>query len=213
MDAKGREFNGFLGGANYNCWAVLFGFTKRFYRKALGKETFRNPIKVVDLGCGSGSLTLALAERMHAGSELYGVDISVDQLNYANRFVSNYACKLKFLNSSMDQLPFNHDFFDWVITSMALHETPPEVRRRAIKEAARVLKGNGKLLLVDWSRPKFGLWGIVWFPLVYFKKKELKDDNWNNAYKDICEAEGLELIEDCYINSIARRQVFQKKLS
>ena len=37
------------------------------------------------------------------------------------------------------------------MTSMAIHETPPEIRRAAIRETSRVLKKNGLFVLVDWS--------------------------------------------------------------
>jgi len=108
----------------------------------------------------------------------------------------------------MDELPFEDGSFDCVMSSMAIHETPPAVRRAAIRETARVLKDGGTFIYVDWCKPKFGLLGIFWFPLVYFGKSN--GDNWNNVYPELCRVAGLTPVEDYYINSIARRQVFKK---
>ena len=57
-----------------------------------------------------------------------------------------FACRLEFLKASMDELPFFDGYFDLVMTSMALHETPPAVRRAAIAETARLLRPGGTFL-------------------------------------------------------------------
>ncbi|MDR0603305.1 MAG: hypothetical protein LBG80_03265, partial [Bacteroidales bacterium] len=66
----------------------------------------------------------------------------------------------------------------------------------------------GSFILVDWSKPKFGLWGVFWFPMICWGTQN--KDNWKNVYPELCRQNGLQLKEDCYINSIARRQVFIK---
>ena len=106
------------------------------------------------------------------------------------------------------QFPNNH--FDIVITSMALRETPSDVRRRAIKETTHVLKREGRFILVDWSKPKFGLFGVLWFPFLLIKSGR---DNRNNTYKTLCKNEELMLKEDNYLNSVYRRQVFLKEMN
>jgi hypothetical protein len=53
------------------------------------------------------------------------------------------------------------------------------------------------------------LWGIVWFPMICWGAQNR--DNWRNVYPELCRQNGLQLKEDRYINSIARRQVFKKK--
>lgn len=209
MENKGREFRGMLGGANYRKISALFGMGPKFYRKGLGSIALGPGMRALDLGCGPGALSFALAERAHHASSITGIDLSDDQLHYAKRFSGNYRCGLDFRKNSMDELPFPDGHFDLVMTSMAIHETPPEVRRGAIREAARVLKPDGTFLLVDWGRPKLGLWGIVWFPFVRFG--EMNRDNWNNVYPALCRQCGLDQVEDSYITSLVRRQAFIKR--
>jgi len=208
MHKKGRAFTGMKGGAHYKRWAGLFGFNTAYYHRAIGKIQLEETMKALDLGCGPGALCFALAEQAHPSSEIYGLDISDDQLDYARQYAGKYHCTLTFQQGSMDELKFPDSHFDLVMTSMALHATPPEVRRAAIAETARVLKRNGQFLLVDWSKPKINLWGILWFPFVRWGKSN--HDNWHNTYRQLCETQGLTLEDDTYITSIARRQVFRK---
>lgn len=208
---KGNEFKGLAGGKNYKRFAKVLGMNEQFYRKGIGNVYLDQNMKALDLGCGPGALSFALAENAHNDSEIIGIDISTDQLRYADSNKHKYNCKLEFLNCSMDELAFPANSFDYVISSMALHETPPKVRRASIKEVSRVLKPSGLFIYVDWSKPKFGLWGLVWLPMVSFGSKN--QDNWNNNYVQICKTNNLIQIEDGYINSIARRQVFAKGIN
>ncbi len=165
-------------------------------------------MKALDLGCGPGALCFALAENRPA-SEIYGLDISDDQLDYARLgYADKYQCTLTFQQGSMDELKFPDGHFDLVMTSWRCTLLRRRSRRAAIVETARVLKNNGRFLLVDWSKPKFGLWGILWFP--FMRWGEMNQDNWRNTYRQLCEKQGLTLEEDAYITSIARRQVFRK---
>lgn len=209
MEYKGRAFKGAVAGSGYLRWAKVMGLTNKFYRKAIGNKSFLEPIEVLDLGCGPGPLTFALADSLPEGSRITGIDISDDQLDYARLAAAGYPYKPEFLNRSMDELDFPDNHFDLVVTSMALHETPPQVRRRTIKEVARVLRPGGEFILVDWSKPRFGLYGILWYPML--RLGEDTRDNRNNTYPSLCAAEGLVLTEDDYLNSIYRRQVFKKQ--
>lgn len=208
MNHKGNEFKGFRGGKNYKRVASLWGMDTEFYRKGLGDISLGAGMRAIDLGCGPGALSFALAEKAHHESSITGIDLSDDQINYAKKFTGNFRCALDFKKISMDDLPFEDNSADIVMTSMALHETPPEVRRGAIKEAARVLKKEGTFLLVDWCRPLSLGVRALWSPMFLFPKMR---DNWDNVYPELCAEAGFSMEEDYYISTIARRQVFIKK--
>lgn len=205
---KGNEFKGLAGGKNYVRFARWFGMNERFYDKAFGNIAVTDRLKILDLGCGPGAVSFAMAQKAEKNTEITGIDISESQLEYARSQAGKFHCKLNFLNMSMDELAFPDNHFDIIVSSMALHETPPEVRRAAIKEVARTLKKGGLFIYVDWSRPRFGILGAVWLPLICWGERN--KDNWHNAYLELCIESGLNRIEDYYINSITRRQVFLK---
>ena len=206
---KGNVFNGIRGGKNYKRGASLLGLKTDFYKKGIGDIKPGKGMKALDLGCGPGALSFALAEKAYEDSLITGIDLSEDQLNFARKNSGQFRCSLEFRNISMDELPFPDNHFDIVMTSMALHETPPEVRRGAIKETARVLRKGGTFILVDWSRPVSVIMRVLWSPLLLSGKNSR--DNWYNIYPELCAASGLQLKEDYYINSFARRQLFIKE--
>jgi demethylmenaquinone methyltransferase/2-methoxy-6-polyprenyl-1,4-benzoquinol methylase len=205
---KGRSFQGAMGGANYDRWTDWFGMGPAFYRKAVFGLTLGRNVRILDLGCGTGSLSVALAERTCGGAKIFGVDISEDQLSRARQKTVTMPGQFEFVNCSMDELVYSDDCFDVVATSMALHETPCDVRRGAIREVARVLKPKGLFLLVDWSKPRWGLMAALWLPFLFFGEWR---DNWNNTYYSVCEDSGLQRTDDSYISSLIRRQVFVKR--
>lgn len=210
---KGKAFTGIWAGKGYMMLTKLFGFTRTFYMRALGDVPVEGDVTVLDLGCGPGVLGFALAKRMTPGSALYGVDLSEDQIRYAQEHAADAGPAMRFSVGSMDDLAFPDGTFELVVTSMAMHEASPAVRPKAIREVARVLKPGGRFLLVDWSRPKFGLLGLIWLPLLLPGVNKGNADNWNNRYREYCRENGMELLEDRYINSLARRQLFRKTVT
>lgn len=202
------KFEGRNAGKNYDLKALLFGFNSSFYKKAIDNIAILDDAKVLDLGCGTGNLSLAIAND-YPESKIVGIDISNDQLYYGRLKAKDYQ-NIEFLNSSIDNLDFKDEYFDLVVSSMVFHGVSPKIRRIAIKEVCRVLKENGKFLLVDWSKPRFGLKGIVGLS---FRLKKDTEDNWNNNYIDIASANSLFLKYDNYIDSLTRKQLFVKDVS
>ncbi len=102
---------------------------------------------VLDVGCGTGRVCAQLAKE---GVHYTGIDISEEQINQARK-----ACPQgKFFTGSMLELPFPDNSFDAVLHIAALHHLlTKEERARALREAARVLKPGGKLLITV-----MGLW-------------------------------------------------------
>jgi len=99
---------------------------------------------VLDLGCGTG-WTLRYAANRWQG-EFYGVDISSKMVERAQAKSRSYG-NLHFYKSRVEELPFDDDFFDVVLSSYAFHHfSNPE---KALREANRVLKPKGKLYILD----------------------------------------------------------------
>jgi ubiquinone/menaquinone biosynthesis C-methylase UbiE len=96
--------------------------------------------RALDLGCGTGVITLALAER---GFAVVGVDHSPDMLAIAEQKLerSRAAGKHELMTADVRDLPFASDEFDCVTCQGLLHHL--EDIRPCIAELARVLKPGG----------------------------------------------------------------------
>lgn len=204
---KGTVFDGFAAGSNYDRFASISGFGPSLYRKAAAELPLRQGMRVLDLGCGTAFFGIAVAELIGDGSEIHGVDLSEKQLNHARSKTQDSSASFEFRCCSMHELPYEDATFGAVITSLALHAVPPEVRRGAIRETSRVLEPGGIFGLVEWGKPRFGLWGLIWLPMLL---RGRGGDNWQNTYPRLCREVGLQPVKDVYLNSLVRCQIFKK---
>lgn len=111
--------------------ARLFGFGPSVYRRVAQALPLRPGMRVLDMGCGTASLGLAMAERIGAGGCIHDLDLSQDQLAHAGRKTNQSDVTFEFHQCSMDEFSFEPATFDAIVTCMAFHEVTPEVRRAA----------------------------------------------------------------------------------
>lgn len=205
---KGTAFNGLVSGQNYDIFARLFGLNAAFYAAAVKGLALGPDMAALDLGCGTGSLSFALAEQSSPQCRIYGLDLAENQIARAQSRQKDYPNDLHFSVASMDEACFPDGTFNIIMTAMALHEATPQTRRAAIANAARMLAPEGIFLLVDIGRPRLRGLGLLLYPLVMTSPKHR--DGLTDTYADICAEHGLLRREDGYLNSLARRQVFVK---
>ena len=99
---------------------------------------------VLDVGCGTGT-TLKLYHE--AGCRVFGIDTSPAMLEEAKNKTGNQA-ELVLGNASDTNYP--DGFFDLVIGMLTLHEMPRKIRPQVLSEMVRVLKPEGRMLLIDY---------------------------------------------------------------
>jgi len=99
---------------------------------------------VLDVGCGPGSITSALARAVGPDGLALGVDVSEPMLARAVRAHSQ--SQVAFLRADAQQLPLRDDTVDAVVSVAALQLVPNPVA--AIAEMARVLRAGGRLALM-----------------------------------------------------------------
>lgn len=103
---------------------------------------------VLDIACGTGEFErLILAE--HAAQQIVGIDISEQMLAIAQQKFSTVA-NVSFQIANASALPFPDHSFDVVVSANAFHyfDNPTA----ALKEMKRVLKPQGRLVILDWCR-------------------------------------------------------------
>ena len=98
---------------------------------------------VLDVGCGTG---LHLEMHQRYGCKLYGIDTSPSMLEIAKARLGESA-ELRLADAT--QMPYEAGSFDSVICMLALHEMDERMRSEVIGEIKRVVKRDGRILLID----------------------------------------------------------------
>ena len=98
--------------------------------------------KILDVGCGWGTLSAYLAIKGH---EVTGVDSSPGELEHARRIALRYGASARFYIGDALKLDFPDGTFDLVIWEEILEHLVEPVK--ALREGRRVLKNNGRIIL------------------------------------------------------------------
>lgn len=103
---------------------------------------------ILEVATGTGSQALVFGE---LGHKVVGIDISEAMLRIARR--KNRLAKVSFENADAAQLPFADGSFNVSCVSFALHEMPPSIRERVMREMVRVTGPGGAVLVADYGLP------------------------------------------------------------
>ena len=131
---------------------VFAPFMGRLYRRVgddvaaeLKSRGLHRKPTIVDLGCGTGELVVAISERLR-DARIVGLDSSPSMLLWANRH-STADGRLRFLTGDAAAIPFSDESVDMVVSTLSLHHwaEPSDV----FAEIVRVLKPGGVALIYD----------------------------------------------------------------
>jgi 2-polyprenyl-3-methyl-5-hydroxy-6-metoxy-1,4-benzoquinol methylase len=102
--------------------------------------------KVLEIGCGTGSSTLALAEQ---GALVTSIDIDTEAIEIAKKRLSAYGvvATFKALNALDLESQFEKESWDIVIFYASIEHMLPSERKSALSAANKVIKKNGHLCI------------------------------------------------------------------
>jgi ubiquinone/menaquinone biosynthesis C-methylase UbiE len=126
--------------------------------------------KVLDIGCGTGALTLRAAQK---GARVKGIDVNVQMIKIAQKRANkmNVAPNVEFCEMGVAELDSEKsENYDIVMSGLCFSEFSEDELIYALKEVKRILKPRGLLLVADEVRPdslsKKMLNRLIRFPLV-----------------------------------------------
>jgi SAM-dependent methyltransferase len=141
--------------------AIAWHSTRRgkfvVWAEQLDRLGLRGDERVLDMGCGRGAVLMLAAERVPRGRAV-GIDLwrSRDQsgndpeATRRNAQAEGVADRIEIVTGDMTELPFEDESFDLVVSSLAIHNIHAGGgRKKALGEAARVLRPGGNLLVAD----------------------------------------------------------------
>ena len=112
---------------------------------------------ILDIGCGRGAVLLMAARRLSTGRAV-GVDLwrtrdqsgNSEAATWRNAVAEGVTERIQLQTGDMTELALPDESFEIVVSSLAIHNIPTTAGRvKAIDEAVRVLRPNGRLVIAD----------------------------------------------------------------
>ena len=108
--------------------------------------------RVLDLGCGTGTLTMML-KRHQPAAAIVGLDGDPEVLKLAARKARAAGVEVALDRGTVDHLPYSSGSFDRVVSSLVFHHLSRDKKRDTLHELYRVLRPGGQLHIADWGQP------------------------------------------------------------
>lgn len=162
-----------------------------FKRQLLNQAQIKPGHRVLDLGCGTGTLAL-LIKRAYPQTEVVGLDGDPKALQIARNKAARNQLALAFDKGFAQQLPYPDHSFDRVLSSLFFHHLTRENKQKALHEAFRVLRLGGELHVADWGRPQNGLMRVAFLLVQLLDGFETTADNVNGKLPGLFTAAGFQ---------------------
>lgn len=142
-------------------WAPYYDFVTNFmtlgHARLLRRQTVDQALihsgdSVLDVGCGTGEVTL-LAKTRAKNGKVYGIDPAPEMIAVARKKAARKGLDIDFRVGVIESLPFPDSSIDVVTSSLMMHHLPEDLKARGLAEIYRVLKPGGRLLIADFMRP------------------------------------------------------------
>ena len=149
--------------------AILFGGETKLRKALLEPVSLGAGEKILEMCCGTGGATIFISEKAGSGCEIIGMDLSSGQLKCAR--AKKYSCKVEFIECDVTNTGLEDNSFDKVFITHAIHEMYRESRLRTLREARRVLKPKGQVVVLEidnppkiWLKLLIGFCFFYWLP-------------------------------------------------
>ena len=128
---------------------MTFGREKKLRQMEISRAQIKPGDKVLEIGSGTGTLSIAAKAQVGASGEVYGIDIAPEMVEVASRKAAKQGVGVNFQTGSIAGIPFPDSRFDVVMCSFMIFHMPEDVRMKGFKEIFRVLKSGGHLVIID----------------------------------------------------------------
>ena len=102
-----------------------------------------NPLGKKILDCGAGGYDPKIAFFLENGLEVYGIDISDEQIKASEEYAAKYNVNLNIIKGDMRKIPYGSNYFDYIYSFSSIVHLSKKDTEIAINEMHRVLKNGG----------------------------------------------------------------------
>lgn len=149
----GQMFNNIAGSYDLLNRTLSLGIDQRWRKKAIAELSGLHPEKVLDVATGTADVALALSNQPGV-REVVGVDIAVKMLEIGREKVARRSKteQITLLEGDSENLPFEDAQFDAATVAFGVRNF--ENLEKGIGEIGRVLKPGGRLVVLEFSKPR-----------------------------------------------------------
>ena len=163
--------------AMFNAVAPRYDFLNRIL--SIGYDRYWRKIAVnqfgnisnktfLDVATGTADIALEIAKRKPSALQVIGMDFSQSMLKLGSNKINknNLVKEIPLIPASAENIPLKDQIFDGAITAFGVRNFSDA--QKGLLEMYRVLKPNGKIVVLEFSFPKYRL--LQWLYRFYFEK-------------------------------------------
>jgi len=197
---------------NFRTGIGPFGLQKKYYLELIGLANIKRGDKILDVGCGTGTLGFLAKKKYGSSIDYYAIDPNIHFLEYAQkRFIKNeFGVGLH--KAVIESLPMKNESFDFVFCTLVFHHLLPNIIESGLKEINRVLKKDAKLLIFDYTKPK-NIIHYFWYYLTYFWTSIIEYGNYffQGKYINLLQNNGFGKVDTYYVSRYLPFAIYQTK--
>ncbi|HCJ67046.1 MAG TPA: hypothetical protein DHV62_06915 [Elusimicrobia bacterium] len=159
MEYAQTIFNDLAKRYDFFCQIASF-FLDRFWRKRINSLIEPGEI-ILDLGTGTGELAFGI----NKAEKIIGIDFSWEMLKNAqlkNSKPANQHNEVEFIAADAQRIPFPVESFNSVVSGFVFRHLQKNINM-ILKEIYRVIKPEGKIIILEFSRPEFAFWRKIYY--------------------------------------------------
>jgi len=177
-ETRGRTLDYAAGVYDVLSPVMTFYQEQRLGRIAIELLELRENEKILDIGCGTGSLTIEIGRKL--STEKTGLIIGIDAASKMIQLASKKAAclpQVQFDIAAAEHLEYQDKTFDKAVSTFFFHHIDFELKVTALNELWRVLKKGGKAVIVDVDIPTT-LFGKIcaWSGYILFRQDEIREN-------------------------------------
>jgi ubiquinone/menaquinone biosynthesis C-methylase UbiE len=159
-----------------------------FKHRLIEQAHIRPGQRVLDLGCGTGTLTVMLKQSAPLAN-VTGLDGDIEVLSIAKAKSEQSHVDITWEHGLAYNLPYHDNSYDVIVSSLVVHHLISEDKVRAFQEVCRILRPGGWFHIVDFGRP-FSL--LTRAQTALMKNLEQAADNFNGQILPMLKKAGFD---------------------